>query len=104
MDYEEIVKHRKKKPSSTSKSKAKADHKHEYKDVLFIENGHQRPHKGTMCKLCGKIGNVHFFESEKVEHGYRVLDSDEVFEKFKELEQIQIDSIWQSYVPISKEV
>jgi len=102
MDWDKEAKHRKKKPSSTSKARAKSDHKHEYVDVLFVENGH--PHKGSYCKLCGKIENIHFFETVKCEFGFRVLDKDEVFEKFKELEQIQIENIWQSYVPVSKEV
>ena len=58
----------------------------------------------TVCKICGKIGDLHFFEAEKREDGlYRQLDSDEVFEKYKDLEKIVIDYIWQKYVPISLE-
>ena len=97
----EIPKYRKKKQSSTSKSGTKSKHKHEYKEVLLIHN--DRPHRATVCKICGKIGNLHFFETEKCEFGYRSLDSDEVFEKYKHLENIVIDDIWQKYVPISQE-
>ena len=93
----DIAKYRKKKDSSTSKSKAKSNHKHEYADCLFIENG--RPDRGIYCKLCGKIGNVWFHETERLDNGmYRVLDDAEVFERHKNLEQIQIDSIWQKYI------
>ena len=96
----EIPKHRKKKPSSTSKSKEKSKHKHEYKEVLLIHN--DRPHWATVCKICGKINDLHLFETEKREDGlYRQLDYDEVFEKYKHLEKIEIEDIWQKYVPVS---
>ena len=97
----EIPKHRKKKQSSTSKSSTKSKHKHEYKEVLLIHN--DRPHWATVCNICGKINDLHFYETEKCEFGYRSLDSDEVFEKYKDLEKIVIDDIWQKYVPISQE-
>ena len=49
------------------------------------------------------IGDLHFFEAEKREDGlYRQLYSDEVFEKYKDLENIVIDDIWQKFVPISQ--
>lgn len=94
----EIPKHCKKKPSSTSKSKEKSKHKHEYTECLLIHNNH--PHRAAYCKICGKIGDLHFFETEKCEFGYRGLDDDEVYEKYKHLEKIVIDDIWQKYVPI----
>ena len=87
----EIPKHRKKKQSSTSKSSTKSKHKHEY-----------RPQCATVCKICGKIGDLHFFEAEPYRDGmWRQLDYDEVFEKYKDLERIVIEDIWQKYVPIS---
>ena len=50
------------------------------------------------------IGDLHFFETERTEQGYyRNLDADEVFEKYKHLENIVIDDIWQKYVPIGRE-
>ena len=98
----EIPKHRKKKQSSISKSSTKSKHKHEYKEVLLIHNG--RPHWATVCKICGKIGDLHFFETEHTENGLiRSLDDDEVFEKFKDLEKYYIEDIWQKYAPINQE-
>ena len=98
----EIPKYRKKKQSSTSKSNTKSKHKHEYKEVLLIHNN--RPRRATVCKICGKIGDLHFFEAERTEQGYyRSLDSNEVFEKYKDLENIFIYDIWQKFVPISQE-
>ena len=98
----EIPKYCKKKKSSTSKSSTKSKHEHEYKEVLLIHN--DRPHWATVCKICGKIGDLRFFEAERTEQGdYRSLDADEVFEKYKDLENIVIEDIWQKYVSISQE-
>ena len=100
----DIPKHIKKKESSVSKSKAKSKHKHEYVDCLLIEdNGY--PRKGTYCKICGKIGKFNFFEIEqKNEHCWIVLDSDEVLEKYKDLEKVYVNDIWQKYVALDNEV
>lgn len=95
----EIPKHRKKKKSSTSKSSTKSKHKHEYAECLLIHDKH--PHRATYCKICGKIGDLYFFETMKTEDGlYLQLDDDEVFEKYKNLEKIEVDDIFQKYVPI----
>lgn len=95
----EIPKHRKKKPSSTSKSSTKSKHKHEYKPCLLIHNKH--PHRATYCKICGKIGDLQLFETELYRDGiWRLLDYDEIFEKYKDLEKYYIEDIWQKYVPI----
>ena len=98
----DIPKHIKKKESSVSKSKAKSKHKHEYIDCLLIEeNGY--PRKGTYCKICGKIGKFNFFEIVP-ENGYWiVLDSDEVLEKYKDLEKVYVNDIWQKYVALDNE-
>lgn len=102
MTDKEIPKYCKKKYSSTSKSSMKSKHKHEYKEILLIHNGN--PHWATVCKICGKIGDLHFYETEPYRDGmWRQLDSDEVFEKYKDLENIVIEDIWQRYVPISRE-
>lgn len=99
----EVPKHIKKKESSVSKSEKKSKHKHEYVDCLLIEKDNS-PHKATYCKICGKIGDLNFFESEKCEDGlYRMLHDDEVFEKYKDLEKIYVEDIWQKYVVIDKE-
>lgn len=100
MKDNEIPKYRKKKKSSVSKSSTKSNHKHEYVECLLIYNEH--PYWATYCKFCGKMGNLHFFESEKREDGlYRQLNYDEVYEKYKDLEKIDIENIWQKYVPIN---
>ena len=100
----EIPKHRKKKQSSTSKSSTKSKHKHEYKECLLIHNGH--PHRATYCEICGKIDNLFLFESEKVEgKSYsRILDDDEIYEKYKNLEKYCIEDTWQKYVPIKENI
>lgn len=99
----EVPKHIKKKQSSVSKSKKKSKHRHEYVDCLLIEEN-RFPHKATYCKICGKIGKFNFFEIEQ-ENGYwRVLDTDEIFEKYKDLEKVYIDDIWQKYVALDNEV
>lgn len=72
-------------------------HKHEYVDCLFVDKKNM-PRKGTYCKICGKIGDLDLFEAE-IECGcYRVLYDDEVFEKYKDLEKIYIEDIFQRYV------
>ena len=94
---DEIPKYRKKKSSVSSASK-KSKHKHIYKDCLLImENG---PHKAQYCTICGKIGNIEFFETEKVNGGYRMLTDDEIYDKYKNIEKIEIESIFQKSVAI----
>lgn len=99
---DETPKYRKKKLSSTSKSFEKSKHKHEYIMCLLLEQA--RPYPASYCKICGKIGNVAFGSTERLEDGrYRLLSDEEVFEKYKHLEQIQVETIWQKYVPVNKE-
>ena len=98
----EVPKYKKKKQSSTSKSSTKSKHKHEYIERLLIEKGH--PYRAIVCKICGNINDLYFFECERCEDGMRrMLDTDEVFEKYKDLEKIEIESVFQKYVPISQE-
>lgn len=100
--YNEVHKHIKKKESSVSKSKEKSKHKHEYVDCLLVKNGY--PHKGTYCKICGKIGDLEIFELEEFENGlFRILDHDEVFEKYKDLKKIYMENIFQKYVVLDNE-
>lgn len=99
MQYEEIPKHHKKKQSSTSSASKKAKHKHLYKECLFIHEGH--PHRAEYCSICGKVGNIHFFESEKTEEGYyRQLDYDEVYELYPDLEQIHVHDIFVKHISV----
>lgn len=101
--YEEVPRYIKKKKSSVSKSKEKSKHKHEYVDCLLID-GKNKSYKATYCKFCGKVGDIDFFETERTECGIcRILNSEEVFEKYRSLPQIQIEYIFQKYVPIDVE-
>lgn len=102
MDREnEVPLYRKKKESNTSKAKVKSKHPHEYVDCLFVKG--VNPHKGTYCQICGKIGDMKFFETEKTDKGfYRQLNKDEVFEKYKDLERIKIDDVFQKFVPVTE--
>ena len=99
---EEVPKYKKKKQSSTSRSTNKSKHKHQYKEVLFVKEN--RPHRGKYCTICGKIGHMNFFETEPTEQMYyRVLDSDEVYEKYKHLEQKRIEDVFQKFVSVEVE-
>lgn len=102
MNEDEIGKYKKKKESNISKSKRKSNHKHEYKDCLLIEK-ENKPHKSKYCVICGKIDDVKFFETTKLnEHFYRQLKDKEIFDKYKELEQFYVDSIWNKYVGLNR--
>lgn len=79
--YDEIPKHRRRK----NKSAKKSDHKHIYKDILAKHDG--RYVREERCEICGKTGLIRYFESERTESGnYRVLTSEEILEKYKDLE------------------
>ncbi|MGN0623189.1 MAG: hypothetical protein ACI4JA_04470 [Oscillospiraceae bacterium] len=100
-NYDEIPKYIKKK-SSKSKSANKSDHKHQYEDCLLVDE-ENHPHKAQYCKICGKINNMIFFENERIdERLYRMLTDNEVFQKYKDLEQFQVKSMWDKYVTINK--
>ena len=94
---DEIPKYRKKKPSVSISSK-KSKHKHIYKDCLLIAEN--RPRKAKYCIVCGKIGNIEFFEAEKISGGYRKLTDAEIYDKYKNIERIEIESIYQKYVVV----
>lgn len=104
----EIPKHKKKTDSSTSKSNKKSKHKHTYTDCLFLypfkfsHSYHSYyPCKGTYCTLCGKIGDTKYWETKRLDDGsYRTLSDEEIYEKYKDLEQIKIE-ISQKYVPLN---
>lgn len=44
-----------------SKASSKSKHKHIYEDCL-LETPERKYYKATRCKICGKIGDRHFFE------------------------------------------
>lgn len=94
----EIPKYRKKKNSSTSKAKEKAKHKHEYEDCLFITRGWDIPLKAEYCKICGKIGDIHFFNTVPCgNHCCRMMTAEEMYEKYKDLPIVHIDDITAKY-------
>ena len=69
----DIPKYKKKKNSTISKSLDKSKHKHEYVDCLLIVGNRKYPYKAAYCKVCGKIGDMHLFETEKTDNGLPVL-------------------------------
>lgn len=89
----EVPKYRKKKQS---KSDNRADHRHEYSDCLLIVDS--KPYKAKYCTACGKISNLYFGITESKGKFRRILDSDEVFEKYKGLPQFTVSSIKDKYV------
>lgn len=100
---EYIGKYKKRKESNVSKSKRKSNHKHEYKDCLLIDKDN-RSHKGKYCKICGKINDLIFFETKKLEYSKYLtltLTNEEVYEKYKNLEKFYVDSIWDKYVVLN---
>ena len=95
------VSYKKKKQSSISKSKKKSKHKHEYVDCLLIDRNN-RPHRSEYCKICGKIRDIYFFETEKIEDRYHILSKEQVFEKYRDLEKKYINSFWDKYVSLEE--
>ena len=96
----EIPKQIKKKPSTTSKSNKKSNHKHIYNDCLFIVN--DRPYKGMYCKICGKISSIKIYEFVRNTSGFLgIMNQDEVYEKYKNLEQIKIENIFQKNIVLT---
>ena len=99
--YEEIPKYRKKK-SSKSKSESKANHKHQYMDCLLVDDNN-RPHKAEYCEIGGKINNIQFFEMVESDNASaRLMTGDEIFQKYKNLEQFRVKDVRDKYVPISQ--
>ena len=97
--YEEIPKYRKKK-SSKSKSESKANHKHQYMDCLLVDDNN-RP--AEYCEICGKINNIQFFEMVESDNASaRLMTTDEIFQKYKNLEQFRVKDVRDKYVPISQ--
>lgn len=63
--------------------------------------GKLKPCPGTYCKLCGKIGHVKAFCTEKIEGVYHSLSDEEIYKKYKHLNKVYIDDIFQKYAPLS---
>ena len=94
----DIPKHKKKKASSVSDTKSKSNHKHQYDECLLVAQG--KPRRAKYCTLCGKIGNVNFFDFAKTECGFhRQLRDEEIFRKYHRLEIIEVQDFYQKYIP-----
>lgn len=94
----EIPKYQKR---STRQPPKKSKHKHLYKDCL-LKSKEGRFHKSEYCSICGKIGETWFFETKPSETGRSViLTQEELYEKYKNLEIFNVDSLWDKYVAIT---
>ena len=93
---DDLPKYKKKMKSNCSKSKRKSDHKHQNKDCLLIVDG--RPYLASYCILCRKICSWDYC-MEKCEGGYRELLKEEVYSKYKDLEQIDVKDLFVKYIP-----
>lgn len=80
---DEDVKYRSKKKKKTPK---KSDHKHIYEECLFIWDN--RVHRGERCSICGKVGDVHFFETEPCENSrfVKMISGKQVLDKYPDLD------------------
>ena len=96
----DIPKYKKKTKSNCSKSKSKSDYKHQNKDCLLIVDSN--PYFASYCTVCGKIRRWDYCQ-EKCEGGYRELLKEEVYSKYKDLEQIAVKDLFVKYVPLTAE-
>ena len=110
----EIPKHRKKRPSSTSKSFDKTRHKHEYvgkcivKYPPYIQGGNSVMLLTTYCTICGKIydSKCPIVEEDitrrngSIAKQRRHMKNEEILEKYKDLEIIEMSEHFQKYIPI----
>lgn len=105
-DYEDIenvsgirnIRYRKKPYSHRSKASAKSKHKHIYEECL-LETSEKEYYRATRCKVCGKIGEVHFFEAERDEklNAARLIPRSEVKGMYLDLPVYYVDSIWDKF-------
>lgn len=106
---DDIPKYKKK---STRHPPKKSRHKHTYEDCLLnveYEMGgilYDSVFLSEYCAICGKIGNRRVLETTKeTSNGYsRLLNKDEILEKYKHLEIFEIDDFCDKYVTLSKSI
>lgn len=93
-EYDEIPKHKKRKTSKTIKS----NHKHQYEKCLFDVEG--KFYVGKICRICGKIGDIEFFQCSKDgESRYpHFMSNKEIKDKYKELPTFKLQNICQKYI------
>lgn len=105
---EEIGKYKKRTDSNVSKANRKAKHKHTNIKCLFyiksrdmVGRPYERYCPASYCNICGKVKNVWFFETKKVEDGYyKSLSNKEILEKYKDLDIIEVSDLFIKYIPI----
>lgn len=81
------------------KQRDRSDHKHEYERIVIdvhtyeYSHGEKRPvfHVGERCRICGRLGNVHFRNAYSID-GMRLFEVDD----WREL--------MERYLPEDKEV
>lgn len=103
-NYEEIPKYKKKKDSSSSKSKEKSKHKHQYIQCILTSPKSHFTYKGEYCKVCGKLNSINILIENFKNGQIATLSLEEACKKYEGLEVIEVDDIWQKYIPVSKEV
>lgn len=111
---DDVGKRRKKTQSGKSRSSRKSKHKHSYVPCLtryvYSVGGscHESISIASYCEQCGKIGgNVDcekYQSCEDLGHAYRMYSGDELKAKYPELPIITVDSYYQEYVPLAREV
>lgn len=108
-EFNPDAKPRKKTQSNKSKSKSKAKHKHEYKECVYMVMDDKmiiHYYNGSYCIHCGKVGDIQIFTIEKENGKSYTISNDEFFERFpkSKYEYIPIESVWDKYIPITKEI
>lgn len=93
----DIPKYKKKKQSAVSKAKCKSTHKHLYKECLFV-NKEGFYNKSKYCTICGKVGEISLGTERVTDNCYRRLTNKEIFEKYKHLELVKIESFIPKYL------
>lgn len=96
MDVIEEPKYLKRKKKSGLK---RCDHKHIYRKCL-LNSKDRNCITGSYCIICGKTKGIKLFETESVEgtNYSRMLSSEEVREKYKGLEQFEVNNCMDKYV------
>lgn len=74
-----------------SEANRKSDHKHLYEFALVKTEDIYRRIK--YCTICGKINNIFFFETIKVEgmHFNKIMTSKEILSKYNDLKIFETD-------------
>ena len=103
-NIDEIGKYKKHTKSNVSKAKSKSKHKHTYGyGIVIIKDKYNSVYKVKYCTECGKICDL-ASETVVIDKGYcRMLHSDELLEKYKDLPHFTIPNIMAKFVSITHE-